>query len=137
MALRAQPIALARVAAAGRFHLDLQRMAVAGAAVHRVAARAGRLPAAETAGQRQRLRPIEAARAPVGPEVALRIVGRNRLADEKRQRVVLVPLARLEAEEQVVLVAVAVRARVEDLTRRGALGGKDPLRRSLRSVIAR
>ena len=44
--------------------------------------------------------------------------GRNRLADQERQRVVVVAVAGLEAEEDVVLVAVAVAAGVEDLPRR-------------------
>src|SRR5262249_14698493 len=69
--------------------------------------------------QRQRLRAVEAARATIGPEISLRIVGGDRLADEKRQREVLVAIARREAEEHVVLVAVAIRAHVEHLARRG------------------
>src|SRR5256885_12358480 len=90
-------------------------------AVDPVAARAGRLPFLEAAGDRERLRAVEPARTAIGPEVALRIVLRNRLADEKRQREVLVAIARLEAEEHVVLVALAIAARGEDLARRHLL----------------
>src|SRR3954454_16887619 len=82
-------------------------------------ARAGRLAALEAAGERQRLRPVEAARPAVGPELALRIVLGNRLADQERQRVILVALAGREPEEDVVLVAVAVAAGVEALPRIG------------------
>src|SRR6185295_3192418 len=123
--LRAQPIALTRQAAAVGFDRHLERVIV-GRAVHPVAARARRLTALKTAGQRQRLRPIEAVRPAVGPEIALRIVLGNRLADEKRQREVFVAVARLEAEEDVVLVAVTVAAGVEVLPRGGLIRRKDP-----------
>src|SRR5262249_7211295 len=96
VALRAQPVALARETAALRFDRNLEGVIVR-RPVHPVAARARGLASLETAGQREGLRTIEAARAAVGPEVALRIVVWNRLADEKRQREILVAIARLES----------------------------------------
>src|SRR2546425_4759739 len=125
MTLRAQPVALAREAAAVRFDRHLQRMIV-GRSVHPVTARTRRLAFPKTARERERLRAIEAARTAVGPEITLRIVLRNRLADEKRQREILVAVARLEPEEDVVLVAVAVAAGIEDLPRVCLLRREDP-----------
>src|SRR3954452_11232603 len=116
MALRAQRVALTRPLAIGSLDRDLQHVRVLGT-VDRVTARAGRLAALEAAGERQRLRPVEAARPAVGPELALRIVLGNRLADQERQRVVFVALARREPEEDVVLVAVTVAAGIEVLPR--------------------
>src|SRR5256885_16794463 len=94
--------------------------------VGRMAAGARHLSALETAGLHERLRPVEAARAAVGPEFALRIVGRYWLADEERQRVILVAIARFESEEDVVFVSVAVAAGVEHLARRRTLRRENP-----------
>src|SRR5439155_11913295 len=85
MALRAQPIALTSERTAFGFHRELQRMIVR-RSVHPVTAGARRLALLKTSSERQRLRTIEAARTPVRPEVTLRIVVGNRLADENRQR---------------------------------------------------
>src|SRR3954451_5185121 len=97
VALGAQRVALTRALAVRSLDAHLQHVSVVGT-VHAMAARAGRAAALEASGERQRLRTIEPVRPPVGPEVSLRIVLRNRLADEERQRVVLVVLARSEAE---------------------------------------
>ena len=91
-----------------------------------VATRAGRLATLKAAGLHDRLRPIEATWLSIGPELALRIVVGNGLADEKRQRVIFVAIARLESEEDVVLVAVTISAGVEHFARRCALGREDP-----------
>src|SRR5437588_4177945 len=140
MALRTECVTLLRVATAGRLDFDLERVGVL-RAVRGVAVRAGRLSALKATGLHDRLWAIEPARAAIGPEVALRIVVGDRLAHEKRQRVILVVVARLETEECVVLVAVAVAARVEDLPRLGALGrehAQDPAEIAiLRCVVER
>src|SRR5262245_39720026 len=98
-----------------------------------MAARARRAAALEAAAERQRLRAVEAVRPAVGPEVPLRIVLGYRLTDEKRQRVILVSVAWREAEEDVVLVAVAVAARVEIPPRVGLRRRKDPQLRHRRT----
>src|SRR2546426_4645452 len=137
MTLRAQPVALARETAAVGFDRHLQRMIV-GRSVHPVTARTRRLAFLKTACERERLRAIEAARTAVGPEITLRIVLGNRLADEKRQREIFVAVARLEPEEDVVLVAVTVAAGIEDLPRAGLLRREDPeLRRGRFGRLAR
>src|SRR5262249_30982909 len=117
VALRAQRVALARPPAIGVFDRHLQHVRVV-RGMHLMTARARRLAALEAPGEGQRLRGVEAARPPVGPEVPLRIVVGYRLADEERQRVVFVALPRREPEEHVVLVAVAVATGVEVLARR-------------------
>src|SRR5947207_858196 len=124
MALSTELIALLRQTSVQRLDLHLQRMTVL-RSVHAMAAGAGGFSLAKTPGQRECLRPVEAARASVGPEVALRIVVWNRLTDQERQRVVLVALAGLEAEEHVVLVPVAVAAGIEHLPRRRAQRGEN------------
>src|SRR5688572_10552738 len=90
-----------------------------------VAARAGDGAGLETPAQRQRLRAVESVRAPVGPELTLQIVRRNRLADQERQRVVRKVVAALEADKDVVLVAVTVGAGVVDTPWLGAARRKD------------
>src|SRR6516225_2554437 len=117
MALSAESVALTCVPTGRRVNRDFQRMVVL-IAVNAMATGAGRLTGPETSGHRQRLRPVEPARPAVRPELPLWIVVGNGLADEKRQRVVLVGITCLEPEEHIVLVAVAVRAGIEDLTRR-------------------
>src|SRR3989442_14399705 len=97
MTLRAQPVALAREAAAVRFDRHLQRMIV-GRSVHPVTARTRRLAFPKTARERERLRAIEAARTAVGPEINLRNVLGNRQADVKRQCVILVAVCTLISE---------------------------------------
>src|SRR5436190_20621479 len=124
MALSTELIALLRQTSVQRLDLHLQRMTVL-RSVHPMAAGAGGFSLAKTPGQRECLRPVEAARASVGPEVSLRIVVWNRLTDQERQRVVLVALAGLEAEEHVVLVPVAVAAGIEHLPRRRAQRGEN------------
>src|SRR6266699_1563535 len=88
-------------------------------AVHAMAARTGGFSLSKASGQRERLRAVEPARTAIRPEVALRIVVRQRLTDEERKREVLVAIARLETEEDVVLVPVTIAAGVEHLPRRG------------------
>src|SRR5687768_16267715 len=111
MTLRAQ-----RVAVTSLMNVDLQREVVA-RAVRDVAIGAGDGAGLEATAQRERLRAIEAVGPAVGPELALQIAGRNRLADQKRQRVVGKAIAAFEAGKHVGLVAVAVRAGVVDAPR--------------------
>src|SRR5262249_38927478 len=113
-----QLIALACPVAVRVFDHDLQHVGIA-IAVDAMTAGAGRLTTLEAAALHQRLRPIEAARPTVGPEIALWIVGGNRLTDEEREGVVLVTVAGFEPKEHVVLVPVTVAAGIERLTRRG------------------
>ena len=134
MALGAQQIALPGVRA-GRADRHLERVIVL-RSVHAVAARARRFAALEAAGQRDRLRAVEAARPAVGPEIALGIVGRQWLADEERDRVILVLVAGLESEERVVLVAVAVAARVEHLAG-GRRARREDLEQGAQPVVLR
>src|SRR5581483_5230844 len=109
---RAEGVGLARPAAVGVLDGDLEHVGVA-LPMHLMTARARRASALDAAALQQRLRTIEPVRASIGPEITLRIVFGNRLADQERQREVLVAIARAEPEEHVVLVAVAVAARVE------------------------
>src|SRR2546428_11371898 len=120
MTLRAQPVALAREAAAVRFDRHLQRMIV-GRSVHPVTARTRRLAFPKTARERERLRAIEAARTAVGPEITLRIGLGNRLGDEKRQPENLVAVARPEPAENGGPGCVAVGAGHAELSRRRPL----------------
>src|SRR5262245_14111912 len=119
MTLRAQ-----RVAVAALVDVYLERELVA-RSVSDVTVRARDRAGLETPAQRQRLRAVEAIRAAVGPELALQIVVRDWIADEKRHRVIGVPITAFEADEHVALVAVAVRARVVDPARLGALHRKN------------
>ena len=73
----------------------------------------------EAAAQRQRLGPVETVRPAIGPELALQIVLRQRVADQERHRVIGEPIAALEAQEDVPLVAVAIRAGIVNPPRVG------------------
>ena len=142
MALRAELVAGAAVV-----HVHLERE-IEGRAVRHVAVRAGDRARLEAARERERLRTVEAVGPAVGPELALRVELGQRLADQERQRVVLVAVAGRKRGEQVALVAVAVgaaveraprvgRARREDLERVGELtvGGPRAVARHRRRIL--
>src|SRR5262245_29184607 len=124
MTLHAQQIART---ALRDIHLQRERIA---RAVRDMAVRADDLPGLEAPAQRERLRPVEAIGAAVRPEFALEIVLGDRLADEERQREIVVVVAGAEAQADVLLVAVAVGARVEGLSRR-----RRPGRENLQDAI--
>lgn len=116
MALRAELIAVAAI-----LDVDLQRR-IERRTVRDVTVGAGNRTGLETTAQRQCLRPVEAIRPAVRPELTLIVIGWNRIAEQERHRVVLVAIAGLESDKDVLLVAVAIRARVEHAPRLGAPG---------------
>jgi hypothetical protein len=124
--LGAEAIAFSCVTTTGCVDCDLQRMIVL-RTMHTMTAGAGHLASLETSGHGQRLRSVEPAGAAVRPELALRIVVWNRLADEEWQGVVVVAIAGVESEKHVVLVAVAVPARIEQPARRDFFHREDVL----------
>src|SRR5262245_1703784 len=118
-----------QIAGAPLRDIHLQRERVA-RAMRDMAVGAGDLPGLEAAAQRERLRPVETIGPSIRPEFTLEIVLGNRFADEEWQRVILVVIAGAEAQEDVLLVAVAVGARVEGLSRR-----RRPRREDLQDAI--
>ena len=78
---------------------------------------AGNRAGLEAPAEHQRLIAVEAIGLAVGPELALQIVGGNLVAQEEGQRIVLIAIARPEADEEVGLVPMAVGAGVEDSAR--------------------
>ena len=93
VALRAELIAVASV-----IDVDLERE-LARRSVREMTAGAGDGAGLEATAQGECLVAVETIRPAVGPELALQIVVRNRIADEERQRVILLVIARLEADE--------------------------------------